>query len=49
MARRDYRHRETKKTKKAAKQVALPATTAPLNVETEVIRKRKPAREEAGQ
>ncbi len=45
MARRDYRHRQPKKAKKSEKKVVLPTVTAPLSVEPEVVRKKKPADE----
>lgn len=45
MGRRDYRHREPKKTKKDAKKV-LPTTILAPSETVEVIRKRKKERKE---
>ena len=45
MGRRDYRHRETKKTKKDAKKV-LPATILAPSETVEVIKKRTKERKE---
>ena len=45
MGRRDYRHREPKKTKKDAKKVSA-ATVLPSPVNVEVIKKGKKKREE---
>ena len=46
MGRRDYRHREPKKTKKEAK-TAPPATVMPSPTFVEVVRKRKKREEES--
>ncbi len=46
MGRRDYRHREPKKSKKAVKKVA-PISIVPPPMEVEIIRKEKRKREEA--
>jgi hypothetical protein len=45
MGRRDYRHREPKKTKKDVKKVS-PVTIMPPTVNVEVIKKGKKQREE---
>ena len=44
MGKRDYRHRETKKSKKDTKKLP-PATILPLPVNVEVIKRRKKKRE----
>ena len=46
MPRGDYRHRESKKLKKSAKKPTPPPMSAPLIGAPEVVRKKKPAREE---
>jgi len=46
MGRRDYRHREPKKSKKDARKVS-PVTVVPPPVNVEVIEKKKKKREEA--
>ncbi len=45
MGKRDYRHRETKKSKKDTKKLS-PITIMPPSVQVEVIKKRKKKREE---
>ena len=47
MGRKDIRQRETKKGKKEAKQTAPPMLAPTLSAEPEVVRKKKPSREEA--
>jgi hypothetical protein len=46
MGKRDYRHREPKKSKKAAKRIS-PVTIIPAPMNVEVIKKGKKKREEA--
>ncbi len=46
MGRKDIRQRETKKVKKGAKQTAPPMLAPTLIGEPEVVRKKKPARDE---
>ena len=45
MGRRDYRHREPKKSKKNAKKIS-PVTIVPSPIQVEVIKKGKKKREE---
>jgi hypothetical protein len=46
MGRRDYRHREPKKSKRDARKIS-PVTIVPLPMTVEVIKKSKKKREEA--
>ena len=46
MARRDYRQRETKKSKKSDKKAAAPLGSAPLSVEVAIVPKKKRDRED---
>ena len=46
MGRKDIRQRETKKGKKGAKQTAPPMFVPSLVAEPEIVRKKKPARDE---
>jgi len=46
MGRRDYRHREPKKSKRDARKIS-PVTIAPPTVNVEVVKKSKKKREEA--
>jgi len=47
MGRRDYRHREPKKSKRDARRIS-PVTIVPPSVTVEVIKKSKKKREEVG-
>ena len=46
MGRKDIRHRETKKVKKGTKQTTPPMLAPILSGEPEIVRKKKPVRDE---